>query len=56
MRLPMVTREWVYTAMSRARKFILMIGDLDHLPAALGRIGNTARVTALAELLQEYQL
>lgn len=56
MGMPMVTREWVYTAMSRAKKFILTVGNLDYLPMALRRIGNTARVTALAELLQEYEL
>ena len=52
MSLPMVTREWVYTAMSRAKKFILTIGSLDYLPNAIRRIGNLARVTALQELLE----
>lgn len=53
MHLPMVTREWIYTALSRAKKFILTIGSLDHLPRALARIGNETRTTALTELLQK---
>jgi len=51
--LPMVTREWLYTAFSRAKKFIITVGDLGEMPRAIARIGNNARTTALAELLTE---
>ncbi len=53
--LPMVTREWLYTAVSRAKKFIITIGGVEHLPKAIGRVGNTARVTSLERMILSCQ-
>ena len=51
MGLPMVTREWIYTALSRARTFIITIGQINYLPFGISKIGNTARSTSLRERL-----
>ena len=42
---PMVTREWVYTAVTRARKLVLLACDEAELAEAIGR--RTERWTGL---------
>lgn len=48
--LPMVTREWIYTAFSRVKTFLITIGDLKEMRTALARIGNIRRKTGLVQL------
>lgn len=51
-KLPMVTREWLYTAMSRAKLFVVTVGDLDVMRPIVARVGNTRRQTGLAERIR----
>ncbi len=53
LKIPMVTREWLYTAFSRAKKFIITVGSLDGLPICLRRVGNTQRQTCLQGMLED---
>ncbi len=46
-RIPMVTREWLYTAMSRAQLFVVTVGTLQQLAPIVNRIGTTQRTTGL---------
>lgn len=48
-KIPIVTREWIYTAISRAKLFIITIGSLAPLGSIIRRVGNTKRQTGLAE-------
>lgn len=50
-RMPMVTREWIYTAMSRAKRFLVTVGDVDALDGIVPRVGMHQRQTMLARLL-----
>lgn len=54
-RLPMVTREWVYTAFSRAKSFIITVGDVDAIAPMVRRVAVGLRKTTLAERLQSLQ-
>ncbi len=49
-RLPMYNREWLYTAISRAKRFIVTAGDLSTLPSGIARVGTHLRQTSLREL------
>lgn len=50
--IPLVTREWVYTAFSRAKAALITIGDLSVLPTAINRIGTQNRNTTLASRIE----
>lgn len=50
---PVVTREWLYTAISRAKTYIVTVGHLPAIHAPIGRIGNDKRRTALVHLLAQ---
>ena len=52
-KVPMVNREWIYTAMSRAKKFILTVGDLAAIGPMVARVGNTKRQTVLASVVEK---
>ncbi|MBV6429774.1 MAG: ATP-dependent RecD-like DNA helicase [Haliscomenobacter sp.] len=56
MSMPMVTREWMYTAFSRAKRMIVTVGPIEQLFAPLRRCGNNQRATLLRTLLQGVQL
>lgn len=47
-RMPMVNREWIYTAISRAKKFVVTVGDIDVLKPIVKKVGARQRQTALA--------
>jgi len=49
-RSPIWSREWIYTAMSRAKRALITVGDLDALRPGLKRVSVNARVTRLEEL------
>lgn len=49
---PMVTREWIYTAFSRAKLMLITIGNKDVLPQIIARIGMNNRRTTLQERIQ----
>ncbi len=48
--LPLLTRELLYTAVSRARKSVVLVGSIETIRAAIGRKGT--RYCGLAELLR----
>lgn len=50
-RLPLFTREWLYTAISRAKTFIVTVGDLSVLGSAVRRVGTHLRQTSLRDLM-----
>lgn len=52
--MPMVNREWIYTAFSRAKAMIITIGNLDALPGIISQTGRTRRLTSLVLRLSEY--
>ncbi len=52
-RIPLLTREWLYTAMSRAKRILITVGDLAAIPPAIARVGNNARQTRLQRLIEE---
>lgn len=54
-RLPMVTREWIYTAFSRAKSFIITVGDVDAVGPMVRKVAVGLRKTTLAERLQSLQ-
>ncbi|NLE56872.1 MAG: AAA family ATPase [Planctomycetes bacterium] len=54
-RLPMVTREWIYTAFSRAKSFIITVGDVDAVGPMVAKRAVGLRKTTLAERLQSLQ-
>jgi len=49
---PILNREWLYTAMSRAKRFIITVGQLDTMVPAIAKIGNDARKTTLQDWIQ----
>jgi exodeoxyribonuclease V alpha subunit len=49
---PMVTREWLYTAMSRAKLMLITVGDKGVLPQIIARIGMNNRCTTLRDRIQ----
>ena len=49
--LPMVSREWIFTAYSRAKKFMITVGSMDDMPMALSRSLLKERKTGLVELI-----
>ena len=49
--MPMFNREWLYTAFSRAKRFIVTIGDLEALERGIRKVGNRERRTSLRERL-----
>jgi len=51
-RLPMVTREWIYTAFSRAKSFIITVGDVDAIAPMVRKVAVGLRKTTLADRLQ----
>jgi exodeoxyribonuclease V alpha subunit len=51
-RMPMVTREWIYTAMSRAKLFLVTVGDLEAIDRIVPRVGMDMRQTALRGMLE----
>lgn len=50
---PVVNREWIYTAMSRAKQMLITVGDLDAMETAIRKVGNTARKTQLGRYLSQ---
>lgn len=48
---PMWTREWLYTAFSRAKKVLITVGDLEALATGVRRKTIDVRRTTLVELL-----
>lgn len=52
-KLPMWTREWIYTAISRGKSFIVTVGDLAALSPGIRRVGTHQRQTKLAHLVQK---
>ena len=44
----LVTREWVYTAITRSRELVILVGDVDALSKALAR--RTTRITGFSLL------
>jgi exodeoxyribonuclease V alpha subunit len=42
----LVTREWVYTAITRSRELVILVGDVDALRKALAR--RTTRITGFS--------
>jgi exodeoxyribonuclease V alpha subunit len=52
-RLPMVSREWLYTAVSRAKKILITVGDLDALAPMVARVGTNQRNTMLQQLFEK---
>lgn len=48
---PLWTREWIYTAMSRAKLALITVGQLGTLSTGIAKIGNSRRRTHLKELL-----
>jgi exodeoxyribonuclease V alpha subunit len=49
---PIWTREWIYTAFSRAKVALITVGQLGTLRSAIDSVGNARRKTALQELLK----
>ncbi|MBK8916331.1 MAG: AAA family ATPase [Phycisphaerales bacterium] len=47
MSTPVVSREWVYTAFSRAKRFLVTVGVLDSIRGALRRVSTAMRETSL---------
>ena len=52
-RLPMVSREWLYTAVSRAKRTLITVGDLDALAPMVRRVGTNQRNTMLRQLFEK---
>jgi len=48
---PIWTREWIYTAMSRAKLALITVGQIGQISTAVARVGNVRRKTQLKELL-----
>lgn len=51
--IPMMAREWLYTAMSRAKRFIITVGHETAIKPIIQRVGNTRRQTMLASWIRE---
>jgi exodeoxyribonuclease V alpha subunit len=47
-------REWIYTAVSRAERFLITVGQFSAIRAAVGRKTVHRRKTKLAELIREH--
>jgi len=54
-RIPMVTREWLYTAFSRAKLFLVTVGQLHALSPIIARKGSLRRKTALQQIITHDQ-
>lgn len=52
-RIPLWTREWLYTAFSRAKRMLITVGDLDAIRPALPRRATMLRNTRLTQLIAE---
>lgn len=52
-RMPMVTREWLYTALSRAKQFIVTVGDIEAMRPMVRRVGTHLRGTRLRGMLEQ---
>lgn len=52
-RMPLFSREWIYTAFSRAKVMLLTVGDLGALPPGLERQGTQLRNTRLEDLIAD---
>lgn len=50
--LPLWTREWLYTAMSRAKTLLVTVGDINAIEPAVRNTGMRARRTGLVELIR----
>lgn len=48
----LMTRNWIYTAISRARTLCVLVGDPEILARAVRRTNPTRRVTALAHMVR----
>jgi exodeoxyribonuclease V alpha subunit len=55
MKIPMVNREWIYTAMSRPKVFMISVGQIEGIAEAIRKVGITQRRTALVEKIQQCQ-
>ena len=51
--MPMVTREWIYTAFSRAKRFIVTVGDLSSINPMISRVGTYQRQTMLRTMIEK---
>jgi exodeoxyribonuclease V alpha subunit len=51
-RMPMVSREWIYTAFSRAKQMLITVGDLGALRPIVRRVSAGERQTTLCQRLQ----
>lgn len=52
-KMPMVGREWIYTGLSRAKRILITVGDLDALRPMIAKVGTNQRQTALRSLLEQ---
>ena len=50
--VPLLTREWVYTAMSRAKIALVTVGTIASLEPVVRRVGNDKRRTMLGEWIK----
>lgn len=50
-RSPIWTREWIYTAFSRAKALLITVGQRAVIDSAIARVGNTRRRTMLTDYL-----
>lgn len=51
--MPMMTREWVYTAFSRAKQCLITVGSIDVLRVAVGRQSISSRCTGLGAMIAD---
>jgi exodeoxyribonuclease V alpha subunit len=49
----LMTRNWIYTALSRARELCILVGEERALAAAVRRVNPTRRTTALRLMVEE---
>jgi exodeoxyribonuclease V alpha subunit len=47
-KIPFVNREWLYTAISRAKSLLITVGDLTAIDMMIRKVGNRQRQTMLA--------
>ena len=53
MRIPIINREWIYTAFSRAKKILITVGNMEVLRQGISRVSVHQRQTSLADLILE---